>query len=190
MTAPTFTPPFKQLVDGVSSYFVANGVTAVVARGWKARAEQVNQGPGRANRVVFMGSKPDGAAGRFVKPRQPGICEVGADPTTDPPTPASYLWRPLCDWQRLLQVSIWAYDGANRNDEGAQDDALYQLVTQTMRAVNSVAFGNADFGASQITVPAERGFGLEMLIELTFQHAMPDLPQDLTQPSPLVNRPT
>lgn len=185
-----FTPPFKALVDGVAAYFTANGVTAVVARGPKARFENINQGPGRANRVVFLGSNASGAAGKFVKPRQPGICSVGGDPTTDPPTPPDYQWRPLCDWQRTFQVSIWAYDGTNRNDEGAQDDALYQLVSWTMRAVNSVAFGNADFGASNITVPETRGFGLEMLVDLTIQHAMPDLPLDLAFPDALVNRPT
>lgn len=188
MTDPVFIPPFKQLVDGVAAYFVEHGITTVVARGWKARGEQLNQGPGRANRVVFMGSKPDGSAGRFVNPRQPGICELGADPTTDPPTPPSFVWRPLCDWQRVIHVSVWAYDGTNRNDEGAQDDAVFQLLNWTMRAVNSVAFGNAFFGTAQITVPGERSFGLEILTELTFQHAMPDLPLDLSHPSPIVTR--
>lgn len=188
MSSPVFIPPFKQLVDGVAEYFAAHGVTSVVTRGWKARTEQINQGQGRANRVVFIGSKPDGSAGRLVNPRQPGLTELGADPATVPPTPAAYTWRPLCDWQRVIQVSVWAYDGANRNDEGAQDDALYQLLAWTIRAVNAVAFGNAVFGALQISVPRERGFGLEVLTELVFQHAMPDLPLEVGQPAPIVNR--
>ncbi len=189
MSAVEFTPPFKMIVDGVKAYFAENGVTAAVDRGWKKRSEQINQGTGRANRVIFIGSKLDGSIGRFVKPREVGISEIGGDPTTDPPTPATHKWRPLCDWQRTVLVSIWAFDGDNKNDEGAQDDALYQLITWTFRAVNSVAFGNADFGNAQVTVPKERGFGLEMLIELTFQTPIADLPLELSHPDAVVDRP-
>lgn len=181
-----FTPPFKTLVTGVADYFEEQGITCVVARGWKARKEQINQGPGRANRVVFMGSKPDGSAGEIVNPRQSGDRLVGGDSTTDPPTPPSHAVRALADWSRDLQVSVWAYDGDNKNDEGAQDDALYQLFTLVQRAVQSIAFGNAVWGGVKITVPGERPFGLELIADLSFQHMISDLPEELARPLPAV----
>lgn len=191
MTVPRrFIPPFRELVEGVDAYFVANGITAVVERGWKARQKLTNQGPGRGNRVVFLPSKQDGSAGRLVNPRQAGLTEEGEDLTTDPPTPVQFTWRPLVDWQRLLLVSVWAYDGDKRNDEGAQDDAVYWLFTQTVRAVNAAAFGNAVWGAIAFTPPDERALGLEVLAELSFQFAMPDVPLDLTWPAPIVTRQT
>ncbi len=181
-----FVPPFRQLVEGVAASFLANDITAVVDRGWKARAKQTNQGPGRANRVVFMPSKSDGGAGVIVNPRQVGAREVGADPTTDPPTPASYSVRPLSDWSRSLVVSIWAFDGDNPNDEGAQCDAVDSLFRWTQIAVQSVAFGNAVWGAAKFTVPLERAFGLELLVDLTFQSAVFDIPSEIVRPSPVV----
>ena len=170
-----FTPPFKRLVDGVAAYLSEKGVTAVVDRGWKARAKQINQGPGRANRVVFMGSKPDGSAGLILNPRQVGSRHAGGD----------YSVRPLSDWSRAVYVSIWAYDGDHPNDEGAQDDAVYQLFAWVQRGVQSVAFGNAVWGATKFTIPTERAFGLELLVDLTFQHMIPDLPVDIAYPDGL-----
>ncbi len=174
-----FTPPFKQLVTGVAAFFAANEITAVVERGWKARSEQINQGPGQANRVIFMPSKVDGAAGAIVNPRQVGIRVVGEDPAVP-----EYAIRPLSDWSRSLVVSMWAYDGDNPNDEGAQCDAVDTLQMWTQQAVQSVAFGNAVWGATKFTVPAERAFGLELLVDLTFQSAIFDVPQEITRPSP------
>ena len=174
MTAPTFVPPFRSLVEGVATFFESQELDVVVDRGWKARAKQINQGAGRANRVVFMGSKPDGSAGTIVGPRQVG--HDAGDPDPD------YAIRALSDWNRTIQVSIWAYDGSAPNDEGAQDDALWQLFTWVQRAVQSVAFSNASWGAVKITVPLERAFGLELVADLSFQTMIPDIPLDLGRP--------
>ncbi len=183
MSAVVFIPPFRQLVEGVSAYLAQNYVLAVVERGWKARAKQTNQGPGRANRVIFIPSKPDGSAGSFVNPRQVGSRYVGEDPAVP-----EYSVRTLSDWNRALVVSIWAYDGDSPNDEGAQCDAVDALNGWVQRAVQSVCGGNAVFGAAKFTVPGERAFGLELLVDLTFQFMIPDLPTELTRPSPRVTK--
>ena len=186
MSGPiVFAPPFRLLVDAVATHLAAQGVTAVVARGWKARAEQINQGSGRANRVVFMGSKPDGSAGEIVNPRQ-GRFEIGDDPAHP-----DVEIRPLADWVRSLQVSVWAYDGANANDEGKQDDALWALFTSVQQAVQAAGVdlnSIAVFTSVKVTVPLERSFGLELIADLTFQHMIPDAPLDITRPSPVVKR--
>ena len=51
----------------------------VVQRGWKARTEQINQGPGRANRVIFMPSKADGSSGAIVNRERSRISCNSAD---------------------------------------------------------------------------------------------------------------
>lgn len=196
MSGPVvFTPPFKTLVTGVAAQFAlykAAGLIdfdIVVARGWKERAKQINQGSGRANRVVFMPSKPDGSAGKIVKPRQVGDHQYGAVPTANPPIPPAGTWRPLSDWERIVYVSIWAYDGTQATDEGAQDDAVYQLFRWTQIAVQNSVGGNADFGTTNYTVPLERSFGLELLVDLTFQFPIPDVPEEYTRPNPVMNKP-
>lgn len=185
-----FIPPMRQLADGVAAYFEAQSIPVVVDRGWKARAKQTNQGAGRANRVVFMPSKKDGNAGQIVNPRQVGEREIfKPGPTKDDPPVLVARVRALSDWKRLLLVSIWAYDGTQANDEGAQDDALYFLFTETQRAVQSVGFGNPVWGATEITVPPERSFGLELLAELSIQFPIIDRPTDVGSPSPAVAKP-
>jgi hypothetical protein len=178
------TPPFRELVDGVRDFLQDHGVSTVVERGWKAREKIINQGPGRANRVIFAGSKPGGDAGVIVGPRQVGQRTL----RDEDGVPQGYM-RSLGDWRRVVFVSVWAYDGDKPNDEGAQDDALYQLFLWTMRAVHAVTFGNGVWGAIAVTVPVERGFGLELRTDLTFQHQMPELPDELAFPAGEVVRP-
>ncbi len=182
MSGPVvFIPPFRQLVDGVSRYLAENNVSAIVERG--LGRSHVKPVPGRGNRVIFYGSKPDGSAGAIVNPRQVGIRNIGG--TADAP---EFTVRPLSDWARTVYVSIWAQDLDRPNDEGAQDDAVYQLFAWVQRAVQSVAYGNAVWGSTKFTVPVDRAFGLELLADLTFQHMMPDLPVELVRPDPFVTK--
>ncbi len=185
MSGPVvFTPPLKQLVAGVAEYLAANGITAAVERGITASHEKPLAG--LTNRVVFYGSKPDGSAGAVVNPRQVGVREVGGDPDADPPVPPEFHVRPLSDWARTIYVSIWARDADRPQDEGAQDDAVYQLFQWVQRAVQSVAGGNAVWGTTKFVIPEDRAFGLELLVDLAFQSAIFAVPQDLTRPDPLV----
>lgn len=186
MTDPiNLIPPMRMLAERVQAYFTGTGSGTVVERGWKARARQMNQGAGRGNRVIFMPSKQDGGAGAIVNPRQVGDREV----TDGSPAAVVYRVRALSDWRRVLLVSIWAYDATQPNDEGAQDDALYMLFTETQRAVQSAGFGNPVWGATNITVPPERSFGLELLAELTVQFPIIDTPIEVGAPSPAVTKP-
>ncbi len=182
MSGPVvFTPPFRQLVEGVSRYLAEKGVVVVVERG--ITPSHVKPIPGRSNRVVFYSSPPNGAAGRIVNPRQVGARDVGGSPGAP-----EFTVRPLSDWARSVLVSIWAQDIDRPNDEGAQDDAVYQLFAWVQRAVQSVAFGNAVWGATNFVVPVDRAYGLELLAELSFQHMIPDLPNEITRPDPVVTK--
>ncbi len=180
MSGPViFTPPFRQLVEGVATYLAANGINAVVQRG--VTKSQEKPVPGLSNRVIFYSSKPDGSAGAIVNPRQAGVRAVGSDPENP-----EFEVRPLSDWARTVYVSIWARDADRPNDEGAQDDAVFQLFTHVQRAVQSIAFGNAVWGSTKFVIPDDRAFGLELLVDLAFQHAVFAVPQEITRPSPLI----
>jgi hypothetical protein len=62
---------FLALVEGVQAHFERNGLTAHVAPAtWgRERYKHVNQGPGGANRVLFLRGREGGAIGSFVAPQ-------------------------------------------------------------------------------------------------------------------------
>jgi hypothetical protein len=174
-----FTPPFKQLVDGVAKYLAEHNVSAVVERA--ISPTHLKPVAGRTNRIVFYSSRPNGAAGKIVGPREPGQVLVGEDP--DAP---EYAVRALSDWSRTLYVSIWAQDVDRQTDEGAQDDAVFQLFSWVQRAVTAVTLGNHEWGSTDLRVPAERAYGLELLVDLTFQHSIYDVPAEIGVPDPAI----
>lgn len=173
---------FLAAVDYVSTFFIENGVSAVVAVGWRARGQHLNQGVGGANRVIFTPSADDaGDGGSIGAARFPGHRNVR--PAVDA-TPVATI-RSLADWERKVLVSVWAVDAGARTDEAAQIEATETLLEWVVRAVHSApgAFGNANFGAVKWTPPAERSFGLEARVALTFSHPIYDKPRTIFYPS-------
>lgn len=164
------------LVASVRAFFVANGVTATVAAGWRERTKQINQGPGRANRVVFTPSDDSGKGGRIVGTQQPGQRQFGAPDAT-------ISTRALYDWERVVTVSVWAADTSDLHDEEKQIEAVEDLFEWTMRAVQASAFNNGLWGDVIWTVdPTEQVFGRELRASLVFRHPMFDTPNDVVFP--------
>lgn len=175
----TVSSGLTKLVSDVRTYFAGAGVTANVVIGWKEAAKQDNQGPGRANRVVFVPSDPQGRGGNVTVPgpQQPGMRSFG--------NPVDTAARALGDWERLLTVHVWAADTTAPNDEEAQIEAVEDLFEWTLRAVHSSAKNNARWGAVDWLVsPVERQLGRELRAQLTFRHPLFDAPQTLIFPQP------
>lgn len=170
-------------VDYVAAYFAANGVTALVDAGWRKRTQGVNQGAGGANRVLFSPSDDSGDGGELVPPRFPGQRQIrqAADQA------AVGTIRSLQNWNRKVQLSIWAVDPdpTLRANERAQIAATEALLEWTVRAVHSSpgAFAAAKFGKAKWTVPAERSFGLEILVGLEFSQPIFDVPNPVFYPT-------
>lgn len=163
------------LVSSVRSYFEQRNIVTSVSLGWREAAKQVNQGAGRANRVVFIPSDPGGRGGPLSAAHQPGARHFGNDTTA----------RALYTWERNLVVSVWAVDADNPNDEEAQIEAVEDLFEWTIRAVHAFAFNNARWGETNWLVnPNERQFGRELRAALTFKHPMFDSPTGLAFPTP------
>ena len=164
------------LVDSVRTYFEARNVTANVSIGWKEASKQVNQGAGRANRVVFIPSDPSGRGGKLVGAHQPGMRTFGS-PTKDASVRALYTW------ERQLVVSVWAVATDAPNDEERQVEAVENLFEWTIRAVHAFAFVNAQWGdVNWLAAPIERQFGRELQAGLIFRHPMFDTPAEVVYP--------
>lgn len=166
------------MVTSVQAFFDARDVGANVSLGWKEASKQVNQGAGRANRVVFIPSDRSGRGGalKLDQNLQPGRRRFGTAPN-DVSTKALYTW------ERLLTVSVWAVDSTAPNDESKQIEAVEDLFEWTIRAVHDFAKASAQWGeVSWLASPIERQFGRELQASLVFRHPMFDTPQDRAFP--------
>lgn len=167
----------------VETFLAANGVTAKVDVGWRKRTQQINQGAGGANRVIFIPSGDGGDGGTLGPARFPGPRSVR--PAADQPAVGSV--RSLVNWERQCLVSIWGVDPdpTKRADEEAQIAATERLLEWVVRAVHSApgAFAAVSFGKVKWTPPAERSFGVELLTSLTFSQPIFDVPRDIVYPT-------
>jgi hypothetical protein len=172
------------LVGGVRAYLEGHGVSAVVAAGFRERAKQIGQGPGRANRIVFVpGDTTSGRGGRLVPVRGAGPRDImrGEERVA--------TVRSIADWERALTLSVWAYDGTKAGEEMAQIIACESLFEWAKRAVDAVGLANITWGEIRWTVPKERAFGQELLAALTFRHPIYDVPEEVAYPGLVVHKP-
>lgn len=167
------------MVASVREYFEAADVTATVSLGWKQPTQQINQGPGGANRVVFIPSDPSGRGGKILPARQPGPRQVDASTTV----------RSLYSWDRQLVVSVWAVDATAPQDEALQIEAVEDLFGWTIRAVHAFAHADARWGdVAWTTSPVEHVFGRELRAGLSLNHPMFDVPIGLAFPTPAITK--
>lgn len=85
----------EQLYTDVKADFTEDSATTAFAFGRKEVTKQINQGTGRANRIVFVpGLYPSGDLGKDLPPRNPG---------RNP--------RSIATLGEVFTVFVWAYDG-------------------------------------------------------------------------------
>lgn len=176
----TISSGLVALVASVRTYFTSNAVTATARLGWKQPTQQINQGPGGANRVIFIPSDPSGRGGSLDGgARQPGPRVFGGDTTA----------RSLVSWKRLVTVSVWAVDTSDPHDEEKQIEAVEDLFEWTIRAVHAYAHADARWGEVVWTVsPIEHVFGRELRAALTLNLPMFDKPTGLAFPAPAITK--
>lgn len=144
-----------QLVRDVRDQFTDDGVTAAVLLGEREVARKINQGPGQANRVVFV---PVG--GKYGPPRNPG---------RNP--------RPLRTWLATAEVHVWAWDSTATDDEEKQYEAVWQLHDALIRAIYLKAHGTFEIANPRWTrTPIELKFGKEVVFDLEVQVPILDTP--------------
>lgn len=162
------------MVESVREYFVDRNVTAHVSLGWKQPTQQINQGFGGANRVVFIPSDPSGKGGSLGGAAQPGDRRIGTDTSV----------RSLYNWERFVVVSVWAVDSSDPADEAKQIEAVESLFEWTVRGVHAFAANNARWGdVAWTTSPVEHVFGRELRAGLVFRHPIFDTPAVVVRPT-------
>lgn len=147
-------PLYTSMVANLTEYLV----TAKVVFGQREPVKQLNQGVGRANRVVFEPGDPSGKAGSPEPLRNPG-----GNP------------RPVGRLGEIATVYCWGYDHDHKNDESAHYAVARALFGQVFRALRNAGFGNLKFGAVEwIVDKMERRFGYECRFTVTFGTAILD----------------
>lgn len=170
------------LADGMQAYFVKYGFDTVVAFGWRARSEVINQGPGGANRIVLTPGDPkSGKAGPLKRGRQA---------QTNP--------RVLFEWDALATLSVWGVDTTDTNSERLQYAATVTLLELAVRALQNavdpatqtpVGVANLTLGEPSWSVEnTEMYFGRELLLPITQKGPLLDRVIDTIIPTPVINR--
>jgi hypothetical protein len=183
------------LVRGVRAYFEGNNVSAAVWLGWTKRSRTDNQGPGGANRVVFIPGE-DAA--------QPGAPKVLKAGVLDRMAPQQHVTlnprlRALAWWHEPVTVSVWAVDADHPQDEEGQIAATEDLLELTIQALHNavdptsglgVGFANIEeWGPPSWTLPpVEAPFGRELTFSFVLLVPLFDQPQGLAFPGPVVTR--
>lgn len=180
----------EQLVDDVTAFFLAHNVRAAVVEGWRERQKQNNQGPGGAARVVFTPGDEDGSCGELsLEHLRAG--EVSIYDQSMPPNVVAKARR-LRMWAQTLVVSVWAHDDTKSSDERAQIEAVRQLFSWTVRAVQASPAGaaNAQWGkirwasGEKTQTPTELRNGAELRAWLELRTVILDTPVGIAYPAP------
>ena len=155
-----------QLYQHTKTRLATLGVDAEVVFGEREVAKQINQGPGRANRVVFAPGDENGGLGSYDGPVKPG---------RNP--------RSLWDWMLLFRVYLWAYDASKPEDELVQWAAVVELHDYVMEAIHPfVAAFYKPSAAKNLAKPMERRFGKEILLLVELRQPVLATPKTRTGP--------
>lgn len=171
------------LSDAVRLWFAARteGVS-VPPVGWRQRVQKLNEGTGRANRVLFMPGAI--ASGDVPEVTDLGKLLRGRQSSNNP--------RVLFEWDIPFTMSVWAVDMTDRNDEQLQIIAVTNLLELALQAVHnarlpenpgdpaspliSVGLANLITPATVriVTRNAEQYFGREILVGMSMKTPLYD----------------
>ncbi len=154
------------LYQDVQDQFTADELTAKFAFGRREPAKQTNQGPGRANRVVFVPGV-EGKAGSYGPARYPGTRSDGSP-------------RHLATFHEIVSVYVWGFDGDAPNDELKQYEAARDLHDSVVRAI----YLSPNVKPRQMVLSdpkwledkVERKFGAELMFTIEVEAAIVDEP--------------
>lgn len=160
------------LFDAMSAILAADVIPPPTMKfGWKEVAKQINQGTGRANRIVFAPGDEHFEFGKDLAPDKPG---------RNP--------RPLATEEELFTAYIWAVDNSDRNNERLQYEAARALYDAWRRALYLATHTDGDNGIGPAAVVMqrwsksgdrlERPFGAEIIAVCTVQAMVPDIADD------------
>lgn len=159
--------------------------------GWREYSKQINQGPGGANRIVFLpGDGTDGGAdGEFSGPLNVGPRDLILPPAVGVDAPPGLRGRHLFDWRRHATISVWGADPARPQDDAASYEAVDRLVEDLLQGLQGTIPGLYKLGApSWAKGQLDQLYGRELLLPLQLKATVFDIPSATVAPSPVINR--
>lgn len=142
----------------VSAELLADGEGTAVVFGKREPAKNINQGSGRANRVIFEPVSGQ-QVGTFDAPRFPG---------GNPKAVSTFL--------TAATVYLWAVDSTHINDELAQYEAITALQERVVRALYHACDGAFLLGPiKDVASKTERVFGNEWAFTFTVREGIFDV---------------
>lgn len=169
------------LTTHVRDWLAENDVPAVVVFGQRELAQHLQQGSGRANRVVFAPGDDGRGLGSYGPPSKRAIFGANVPNEAHPP-------RSLWTWTVSARVLIWAHDGTAPNDEAKQWDALCDLHDHVVTAIHTFASGSVGFRSPRDpSAVVERRFGQAVMLVLDLAQHVVDV-RTVERTGPLVGR--
>lgn len=164
----------RDLADFIQTFLPTQGQTAVVGFDYPSRDEQINQGPGGANRVVVELGDEQGNCGELVPPDgQEDAYQV--DDNGIPILTNQSGNRRLLGEERIYTFRVWG-PVADKNDRARCIDDGLGLRDDVLRALQEYAPGDWVFGKWSRVPPVERVFGLEISFVATMRRHIDDVP--------------
>jgi hypothetical protein len=146
----------------------AQGITPPVigTTGWKQREQQLNQGPGRANRILLLPGNERGDEGVFIQ---------GHVRRSNP--------RVLFTWERICTASIWGVDTTERSNEELQLNASFLLLVLFNQAMQYLRSADYVFKSARRDPKMSQNvqFGRELLVEFIHRQPIFDMPQPVVE---------
>lgn len=152
------------LYEAVVTELATTSPGTAVLWGKKQLAQTVNQGTGRANRVVFVPGEGDALGG--YAPAQKMSGRAG---------------RSLADWQVPATVHVWAHDASAPENELVQWKAMVELHDAVVAAIHKFCAGNYQLRAPRNASPlTERQFGCATAFVVAVNQPVIDVTRDRT----------
>lgn len=164
-----YVSAIAQLVADVQALATAEANDVSIVYGAREPHRTTNQGPGRANRIVFAPGDDKDKAGTYSKARYPG---------RNP--------RSLATLAETFRVYVWAFDPSAPRDELKQDEACRAIHEWAVRAIYLKAHGTYALKDPQwVRGPLDAArLGSELFFLLELQLPIFDTPYQTTSLDP------
>lgn len=155
-------------IEYVTAYFQRHGIDTPIWFGDREHTKQINQGPGRANRVVFAAGDDAGNLGTY------GPAEQFPPSHKRLPKPPRTLWTLKLN----VRIYIWAYDGDAPRDELRQFVACSELHDWTIDAIHHIHSGFYKMiQTKRVGNVIEQKFGYEMMSLVSIDYPVLERPK-------------
>jgi hypothetical protein len=159
--------PFE-IRDHVEAFLAHYEYECPVYWGFDEKAKQLTRDNAEGRRLVLEIGDDRGAAGQFVAAKQPGR------------SPA----RTILVWRFQFELSAWAVDKSDIEDNELQARAAVDVLTMFVRAIAAKYLVQIQWGAPSWLRGEKHAFGRTIRLPFTLDFPIPDFAGVPTTPTP------